>query len=392
MRNLKNIHHSVVKFPSSLSLTATTWDVATDKIICAFGPTGNNVLGLKRVNVSNKDLGADVSDYENDWEYIASWDAPSPLPDLEYDKVLNLHYFADTLVACLVLAGGDIVIVREQPQPGEEKIEIVGSIDAGITAAAWSPDEELLAITTRAGTLLYMTRDFENLIKIAFTPDDLKASRHVSVGWGKSETQFKGKRAKALRDPTMPEIVDQGVLSPFDTKSVTISWRGDGAYLAVNSVEPKTRRVIRVYSREGTLDSVSEPVDGLEAGLSWRPTGNLMASIQRLKHRIDVVFFERNGLRHGQFNLRLGEEEMLGKEIQLKWNVDSSVLAVCFIDRVQLWTMGNYHYYLKQEVMLPEPLASDNGVDYLQWHPENSLCFTLISQSPYLSELRRIQS
>lgn len=390
MRNLKNIHHSVVKFPSSLSLAATTWDVATDKIICAFGPSGNNVLGLKRVNVSNKDPGADISKYENDWEYIASWDAPSPLPDLEYDKVLNLHYFADTLVACLVLAGGDIIIVREQPQPAEEKIEIVGSIDAGITAAAWSPDEELLAITTRAGTLLYMTRDFENIINIAFTPDDLKASKHVSVGWGKSETQFKGKRAKALRDPTMPEVVDEGILSPFDTKNVTISWRGDGAYLAVNSVEPETRRVIRVYSRDGTLDSVSEPVDGLEAGLSWRPAGNLMASIQRLKERIDVVFFERNGLRHGQFSLRLGKEEMetLGKEIQLKWNVESSVLAVCFIDRVQLWTMGNYHYYLKQEVMLPESLVSNNGVEYLQWHPEKPLCFTLISPSPCLSELR----
>ncbi len=390
MRNLKNIHHSVVKFPSSLSLAATTWDVATDKIICAFGPSGNNVLGLKRVNVSNKDPGADISDYENDWEYLASWDAPSPLPDLEYDKVLNLHYFSDTLVACLVLAGGDIVIVREQPQPAEEKIEIVGSIDAGITAAAWSPDEELLAVTTGAGTLLYMTRDFENIINITFTSDDLKASKHVSVGWGKSETQFKGKRAKALRDPTMPEGVDEGILSPFDTKNVTISWRGDGAYLAVNSVEPGTRRVIRVYSRDGTLDSVSEPVDGLEAGLSWRPAGNLMASIQRLKDRIDVVFFERNGLRHGQFSLRLGKEEMetLGKEIQLKWNVDSSVLAVCFLDRLQLWTMGNYHYYLKQEVMLPESLTSNNGVDYSQWHPEKPLCFTLTSQSPYLSELR----
>ena len=384
MRNLKNIHHSVVKFPSSLQLTATAWDVATDKIICAFGPAGNNLLGLQRVNVSNKDPGTDASDYEDDCEYIASWDASSPQPDLEYDTVLNLHYFGDTLIACLVLVGGDIVVVREQFSSGEEKIEIVGSIDAGITAAAWSPDEELLAITTRAGTLLYMTRDFENIINVAFSPDDLKASKQVSVGWGKSETQFKGKRAKALRDPTMPEVVDQGVLSPFDSKNVSISWRGDGAYLAVNSVEPDTRRIIRVYSRGGTLDSVSEPVDGLEAGLSWRPAGNLMAGIQRLKDRIDVVFFERNGLRHGQFSLRLEMEEMdtWGREIQLKWNVDSSVLAVCFIDRVQLWSMGNYHYYLKQEVMLLERLTSQHGVEYLQWHPEKPLCFTIRSQSP----------
>jgi hypothetical protein len=34
-----------------------------------------------------------------------------------------------------------------------------------------------------------------------------------------------------------------------------ISWRGDGAYVAVNSLEAGSRRVIRVYSREGTLET-----------------------------------------------------------------------------------------------------------------------------------------
>ena len=379
MRNLKNIHHSVVRFSRELQLTATAWDVGTDTTICAFGPAnGSTFLELKRVKTSDKRLDPSTSKEADEARYIASWDAPCPLPDLECDRVLNLHYFADTLVACLVLAGGDIVVVREHPELGEEKIEIVGSIDTGITAAAWSPDEELLAITTRAGTLLYMTREFDNTIDITFTPDDLKASKHVSVGWGKSETQFKGKRAKAMRDPTMPEVVDEGILSDFDLKNVTISWRGDGAYMAVNSIEPDSRRVIRVFSREGVLDSVSEPVDNIEGGLSWRPAGNLMAGVQRLKDRIDIIFFERNGLRHGQFSLRLSKEEMdsWGAEIQLKWNIDSSVLAICFEDRLQLWTMGNYHYYLKQEVMLPKAIGS-SGVDYLQWHPEKPLYFTL---------------
>jgi len=389
MRNLKNIHRSVVEFSPKLQLTATAWDLATDAIICAFGPTKDNVrLELKRVHGSSKAApGPQPLIAEHGLQQIAAWDALCPLPDLDCDKILNLHFFADNLLACLVLAGGDIVVVREQPQQGEEKIEIVGSVDAGITAAVWSPDEELLAITTRAGTLLYMTREFENVTNITLTSDDLKASKHVSVGWGKSETQFKGKRAKAMRDPTMPETVDEGVLSPSDMKNVTISWRGDGAYLAVNSIESDSRRVIRVYSREGTLDSVSEPVDGLEGALGWRPAGNLMAGIQRLKDHIEVIFFERNGLRHGQFPLRLSKEEMdsWGAEIQLKWNVDSSVLAVCFKDRVQLWTMGNYHYYLKQEIILPEASAH-SGVEYLRWHPERPLRFNLKSQGSYLPE------
>jgi elongator complex protein 1 len=374
MRNLKSVCLTEVHLQAELPLTATAWDAASDSIICAFGPVaGNPIIDLRRKRQDGSDrLPATLEDFE----LIASWDAPCPLPDLACDRVLSLQYFADNLTAILVLEGGDIVIVREDPQPGEDKIEILGSVDAGITAAAWSPDEELLAITTRASTFLYMTREFENVAEITFTPGDLALSRHVSVGWGKKETQFQGKRAKALRDPTMPEKVDEGKLSSDDDSRTTISWRGDGAFVAVNSIETGIRRVIRVYSREGTLDSVSEPLDGLEGALSWRPAGNLIAGIQRLDDRIDVVFFERNGLRHGQFTLRLSEVERAtwASDIYLDWNIDSTVLAVRFQDRIQLWTMGNYHYYLKQEVPI---VVSPEGASppSLRWHSEKALRF-----------------
>ncbi|EAL90074.1 killer toxin sensitivity protein (IKI3), putative [Aspergillus fumigatus A1163] len=372
MRNLKNVRLAEVHLQNELPLTATAWDTASDAVICTFGPTeANPIIELRRKHQDSyftDPVGAEV------FECIASWDAPCPLPDLRCDRVLSLHYFADNLTACLVLEGGDIVVVREDPLPGEEKIEIVGSVDVGISAAAWSPDEELLALTTRANTFLYMTREFENVAEITFTPEDLKVSQHVSVGWGKRETQFQGKRAKALRDPTIPEKVDEGRLSSNDDGRTTISWRGDGAYVAVNSIEAGFRRVIRVYSREGALDSVSEPVDGLEGALSWRPYGNLIAGIQRLEDKVEVVFFERNGLRHGEFSLRLNEEERASwaSDIHLSWNVDSTVLAVLFRDRIQFWTMGNYHYYLKEEVPVvvdpdyPHPFA-------FKWHQEKAL-------------------
>ena len=372
MRNLRNIHCSLLQSPERQNLTASTWSVgADDSAVCAFGPTINSsLLELKR-----------WKKYENTWHIIASWDAPCPLPDLECDKIIDLHCFSDTQTIVLVLAGGDLIVVREDPQDGEDKIEIVGSVDAGISAASWSPDDELLAITTRASTLLYMTRDFENVVDLVLTADDLKASNAVSVGWGKKETQFKGKKARALRDPTVPESVDEGVIHPLDDRSTTISWRGDGAYLAVNSIEGESRRVIRVYSREGVLDSASEPVDFLTTALSWRPAGNILAGIQRLDV-IKVVFFERNGLRHGQFDLRLNKEEMetWGSNIALKWNVDSSVLAVCFRDRVQLWTMGNYHYYLKQEIICTSSQYVSSNVVDLCWHPEKPLHFLLGSE------------
>jgi len=314
---------------------------------------------------------------------ITSWDAPCPNPELNCDEILSLHYFGDSLTACLVLAGGDIVVVREEPMSGEDRIEIVGSIDEGITDAKWSPDEELLAITTKVQTVVFMSRGFEGITDVTMTAEDLKASNHVSVGWGKKETQFHGRGAKALRDPTMPERTDEGVLSSNDDSRATITWRGDGAYLAISTIEGGARRMIRVYSREGVLDSVSEPVDGLESALSWRPAGNLIAGIQRLDNRIDVVFFERNGLRHGEFSLRLTPDQLHkpDQHIKLAWNSDSTVLAVIFSDSTQLWTMGNYHWYLKQEVRVKSLLPSCP----LTWHPERALRFITVASGEFLS-------
>ncbi|KAI1447538.1 IkappaB kinase complex, IKAP component [Annulohypoxylon stygium] len=372
MRNLRNIRYNAWNSSTDLdgeTITSTCWDPAKDEILCAFGPSEQDGhIRLVRISEHVRASSIDIECQE-----VASWDAPSPNPDLAVDRVINAHHFSDTLTTCLVLEGGDIVIVQESeslnPQDGVH-IEIMGSIDEGITAASWSPDEELLAITTKANTAVFMSRSFDGITDMTLTADDLKESKHVSVGWGKKETQFQGRGAKALRDPTIPEKVDQGVLSPNDDGSTIISWRGDGAYVAINSIETGIRRVIRVYSRDGVLDSVSEPVDGMEGALSWRPAGNLMAGIQRLEDRVDVIFFERNGLRHGQFSLRAPEDRTLAKDqIRLEWNSDSTVLAVTLDDRIQLWTMGNYHWYLKEEIL------TQKRPHCLTWHSEKPLRF-----------------
>ena len=35
-----------------------------------------------------------------------------------------------------------------------------------------------------------------------------------------------------------------------------------------------------------------------------RPSGNLIASSQKLPNKHEIIFFEKNGLRHGEFSLR----------------------------------------------------------------------------------------
>jgi elongator complex protein 1 len=121
---------------------------------------------------------------------------------------------------------------------------------------------------------------------------------------------------------------------------------------------------------------VSEPIDGLEGALSWRPSGNLIAGVRRSSDKAEVVFFERNGLRHGQFDLRLSniELEELRASPKLKWNSDSNVLSVAFPDKVQLWTMSNYHYYLKQELAFTEPASH---MVQCAWHPERPLALAI---------------
>ncbi len=115
---------------------------------------------------------------------------------------------------------------------------------------------------------------------------------------------------------------------------------------------------MRFYDRLGVLQTISEPVAGLEHTLCWRPSGNLIASTQRFGFegggvgktgRHDVVFFERNGLRHGEFSLRESwtecNERQWGYSVkELTWSSDSNILAV-WIERDD-FDIGNKTSYL----------------------------------------------
>lgn len=151
---------------------------------------------------------------------------------------------------------------------------------------------------------------------------------------------------------------------PEDAGKPTISWRGDGAYFAVSSLDPYSatssrpggkRRQVRVYQRTPcALSATSEPIPGLSGpsegasgGLvAWRPAGNLIASVKKYGYdggaegegekeaRRDVVFLERNGLVHGGFRLKEDERVRKGQEGK-EWEVkglsycsSSEVLAV----------------------------------------------------------------
>lgn len=135
---------------------------------------------------------------------------------------------------------------------------------------------------------------------------------------------------------------------------IKISWRGNGDLYAVGFTMDGIRR-FKVFDREGHLQYTSEPHQGLEANLSWRPSGNVIATTQKLPDKYVVAFFEKNGLKHGGFTIPVDTQTEVR---DLQWSSDSEILAVqCHnpvtkSDSVLLFTTGNYHWYLKQTLSL----------------------------------------
>ncbi|WFD19831.1 Putative elongator complex protein 1 [Malassezia caprae] len=314
---------------------------------------------------------------------------------------------------CVITGGGDMVLQPVGDEAGPA--DVVGSVDAGILAAAWSPDEDLLVLIT-GGTVphvLLMTRHWDVIHEAPLATDDFGTEAPVNVGWGSKATQFHGSEGKqaAMAAAQAPAAGDpRGPLVPDDDGLPRVSWRADGAYFVVSSAEPSAdgahrHRLLRVYTRAGVLSATSDPsVRGISHVLAVRPIGNLIATSQRMggpyapgrTGRHDIVFFERNGLRHGEFSLREDAASMpdvpLAPSVpplapwsrehtieRLAWNADGSILAV-HLRRgarhvLQLWTTGNYHWYLKHE-------AEYDVLHDLTWHPEQPL--TLLVAHAYI--------
>ena len=109
--------------------------------------------------------------------------------------------------------------------------------------------------------------------------------------------------------------------------------------------------------------SVSErPVQSLQLPTCIMPNGSLVTGFSKKvlpngQTIPEIVFWERNGLRHGEFVLPHQESD--GKSIDvvdLKYNSDSSVLAILIetngARKILLYTRSNWKWYWKQVVDL----------------------------------------
>uniref|UniRef100_A0A8C8BM55 Elongator complex protein 1 n=1 Tax=Otus sunia TaxID=257818 RepID=A0A8C8BM55_9STRI len=238
--------------------------------------------------------------------------------------IVGIEDLPEQECVCVATAAGDILLCNLSTK----QVECVGSVDSGLSTMSWSPDQELVLLATGQQTLIMMTRDFE----------------------------------------------------PITEKQIHQDEFGEGA------------RKVRVWNRELVLQSTSEPISRLEQALSWKPSGSLIASTQEKPNRHDVVFLEKNGLLHGEFTLPFQKGQV--KVNELLWNADSTILAIWLEDLkvensntnsyVQLWTTGNYHWYLKQSLHFGS--LEENQLVSLLWDRENPYRLYVLCQGwHYLS-------
>ncbi|XP_018425490.1 PREDICTED: elongator complex protein 1 [Nanorana parkeri] len=296
----------------------------------------------------------------------------SYLPEDGSGQVVGIQDVPDQQSVCLATATGDVILCNLSTG----QLECVGSVDSGIVAMGWSPDQELILLVTGQQTLILMTKDFEPISEIPIHQEDFGEGKFITVGWGKKETQFHGSEGKRA---AQRKVLSVQPALPWDDQLPRITWRGDGQLFALSTICPQTgSRKIRVWNRELSLQSTSEPVEGLEQSLCWKPSGSLIASTQSKPNKHDVIFFEKNGLMHGEFTLPFAKGEV--QVIELIWNSDSTILAVWLQDiekdgtkphtYVQLWVVGNYHWYLKQYLNFGN--NDDSKIVSVAWDPEIS--------------------
>jgi elongator complex protein 1 len=307
-------------------------------------------------------------------------DDHAALADEQSEKI-GLKYVADDNSLTVAFPNGSMSqISLESTLNGT--ISEIGAIEGGIKAMAWSPDEEIVILVTGTFRALLMTKDFDVLSEFDIETRDKGEEVSVSIGWGSKETQFHGKAGKEaakVTDTSLP------CLSLDDDWQPRVSWKGDGSLFAISLVDlhPSPKRTIRTYSRDGVLQSTSQNVDQLGQCVAWKPNGSLIASTKSYPDHLEILFFEPNGLVHGDFRLRTVPLPPSVYVKELMWNCDSTILLCWLQDKsepsnhvLQLWSMNNYHWYLKQTI---------NVVDCkdVQWDALNALGLHILTPVDY---------
>ncbi|VDO05202.1 unnamed protein product [Rodentolepis nana] len=265
--------------------------------------------------------------------------------------------------ACICLLSGTSIMLLQLP----DHIVSCEDFEENIQDCVFSPDLSVGVILTENCNIFLISSEIEIVTQIDLSCLSNEKTKFVNVGWGKEETQFKGRKIKA---PNVDE--EEGTTEPTSVNILPgeITWREDSKYFAVSWTDtnsPQAHRRLHIFDSNGTLNSVGSETSEVESGLCWRPRVQLIAASKRLSGRLlKVVFFELNGLPHGEIDLLYAPECDKFRVGRIVFDAEEHIMAVLFLPLessvlpfVRLYTTSNYHWSVKGELSpLPTPLPT----------------------------------
>lgn len=284
-----------------------------------------------------------------------------------------------------------------------------------IEAAKLSPSQDLIAFADENNDLYLITIDGAQLYHVNALTQNESLHRPVGVGWGSRETQFFGLDGRLSAEEQARPLIH---LSDFElewietieaseafskfrrsqNKATRIDWRGDGQYLAtLTYLEDLDRNCFKIWNRKLELQYKSESLISVERGMMcWMPNGKYLCLAQRRDKVInEIAMFEKNGMVRHRLTLPImpkcdGQVVKYSYVKDLTWSPDSMILAIVLKsfpgggETLMLYTMQNFHYYLKFYSNLDETRPGLNC--FLRWDPVYHNRFHIVDDIGYYRE------
>lgn len=203
--------------------------------------------------------------------YRCSWTLDTNESDSGW---FDVNYIAGTGSLVCISHSGAIVSIQDDVNSGyhSEVIEQIGAIDDGICAAKWNPDQSCLVIVTNVDTMILMSNTWDVLEEVPIT-------------------------------------------ARVSDSNASVSWRGDGELFSLASTDKSDGNArVRVFNRNlevvstcrNVADGEASIMKGVGSAVAFAGNGSYIAvHQQRVKGKHQVALLEKNGLRHGDFDIRV---------------------------------------------------------------------------------------
>jgi elongator complex protein 1 len=199
-----------------------------------------------------------------------------PIEELLSARILLLEWLVEEECVLCVGEDGSIFTVGR-----EGEVDVKAQNEDGIAGASLSPTQDYLYLLTNNRTLIQLNKEFDLVSEIPLDEAEEVLATQPHFSW----------RADASHFVINYETVNGHKALTKDQMM--------GTFISPARSDPK---------EDGLVQSVSERGKKQMLGLvSWQPSGSVIAGVDcqlkagQKQHR--VIFWEKNGLRHLEFNL-----------------------------------------------------------------------------------------